>query len=133
MRSADARFTCSASTANEPSKVTPGELIAQRHGAVCRATVDGAVWITQLRQHDTPTQRYFKLPATLALELADVDPEVPEVGVPLDARLPADHTYREIAYEEHAGVGYLRFDFYRHRDLRRDARKLRSGRHLREQ
>ena len=111
----------------------PGELIAKRHGAVCRATVDGAVWITQLRQHNTPTQRYFKLPATLALELADVNPEVPEVGVPLDARLPADQTYREIAYEEHAGVGYLRFDFYRHRDLRRDARKLRSGRHLREQ
>ena len=27
-------------------------------------------------------------------------------------RLPADETYREIAYEEHAGVGYLRFDFY---------------------
>ena len=52
----------------------PGELIAQRHGAVCRATVDGAVWITQLKQHDTPTQRYFKLPATLALELAGVEP-----------------------------------------------------------
>jgi putative two-component system hydrogenase maturation factor HypX/HoxX len=52
------------------------------------------------------------LPATLALELAGVDLDVPEVCVPLDARLPADHTYREIAYHEHAGVGYLRFDFY---------------------
>ena len=29
-----------------------------------------------------------------------------------DAPLPADHTFREIAYEEHAGVGYLHFDFY---------------------
>ena len=90
----------------------PGELIAQRHGAVCRATVDAAVWITQLKQHDTPTQRYFKLPATLALELAGLELEVPEIGVPVDARLPADDTYREIAYEEHAAVGYLRFDFY---------------------
>ena len=27
----------------------PGELVAQRHGAVCRATVDGAVWITHLK------------------------------------------------------------------------------------
>ena len=90
----------------------PGELIAQRNGAVCRATVDGAVWITQLKQHDTPSRRYFKLPATRALELAGVDPEVPEIGVALDARIPAEHTYREIAYEEHAGVGYLRFDFY---------------------
>lgn len=90
----------------------PGELIARRHGAVCRATVDGAVWITHLKQHDTPTQRYFKLPATLALELAGVEPDVAEVGVPLDARLPVHHTHREISYEEHAGVGYLRFDFY---------------------
>jgi putative two-component system protein, hydrogenase maturation factor HypX/HoxX len=93
-------------------KGRPGELIAQRNGAVCRATVDGAVWITQLRQHDTASQRYFKLPAALALELAGVEPELSEIGVALDARIPAEHTYREIAYEEHAGVGYLRFDFY---------------------
>ena len=90
----------------------PGELVAQRHGAVCRATVDGAVWITQLKQHDTPTERYFKLPATLALELAGLELDLPEVGVRLGDRLPADHTFREIDYEEHAGVGYLRFDFY---------------------
>lgn len=90
----------------------PGELIARRDGAVCRATVDAAVWITQLKQHDTPAHRYFKLPATLALERAGVDPDVPEVGVALDARMPADHTYREIGYEEHAGVGYLHFEFY---------------------
>ena len=90
----------------------PGELIARRDSAVCRATIDGAVWITQLKQHDTPTQRYFKLPATLALELAGVELDVPELGVALDARISADRTYREIGYEEHAGVGYLRFDFY---------------------
>jgi putative two-component system hydrogenase maturation factor HypX/HoxX len=89
----------------------PGELIARRDSAVCRATVDGAVWLTQLKQHDTPTQRYFKLPATLALELAGVGPDVPAVDVPLDARL-AEHTYREIGYEEHAGIGYLHFEFY---------------------
>ena len=28
----------------------PGELLAQRHGAICRATVDGAVWITHLKR-----------------------------------------------------------------------------------
>ena len=70
------------------------------------------MWITQLKQRDTPTRRYFKLPATLALELAGIEPAMPETGGPLDARLPADHTYREIAYEEHAGVGYLHFNFY---------------------
>jgi hypothetical protein len=28
----------------------PGEIIAQRHGTICRATADGAVWITHLKQ-----------------------------------------------------------------------------------
>ena len=30
----------------------PGKVIAQRHGAVCMATVDGAVWITHLKRAD---------------------------------------------------------------------------------
>ncbi len=32
----------------------PGEIIAQRHGAICRATVDGAVWVTHLRRSGPP-------------------------------------------------------------------------------
>jgi putative two-component system protein, hydrogenase maturation factor HypX/HoxX len=94
---------------------SPGEIIATRSGAICRATVDGAVWITHLKRRDTPAEgRFFKLPATCALALAGVTPEVPEIAVEpaLHTRLPAGHTYREIVYEEHAGVGYLRFDFY---------------------
>ena len=90
----------------------PGDLIAQRHGAVCRATVDGAVWITHLRRRDTPNQRYFKLPATHALGLAAIEPEVPQVDVSLDAGVSNDDTYREIAYQQEGGVGYLRFEFY---------------------
>ncbi len=90
----------------------PGELIGQRNGAICRATVDGAVWITHLKRQVTPAQRSFKLPATHALALAGIDVRVPEVEIALDAQVPDDHTYREIAYEEHAGVGYLRFAFY---------------------
>jgi putative two-component system hydrogenase maturation factor HypX/HoxX len=81
----------------------PGELIAQRDDAICRATVDGAVWITHLKRPDG-----FKLPATLALQLAAHEPELPDVPVPVEA--PRD-VWREIAYEEHAGVGYLHFDF----------------------
>jgi putative two-component system protein, hydrogenase maturation factor HypX/HoxX len=91
---------------------SPGEIVAQRNGAVCRATADGAVWITHLRQRDTPTQCYFKLPATLALELAGIELTAPVIDAAPDARLPAGDTYREITYEAHAGVGYLRFDFY---------------------
>jgi putative two-component system protein, hydrogenase maturation factor HypX/HoxX len=90
----------------------PGELIAQRGGAICRATVDGAVWITHLKRPDAQGEAFLKLPATTALALAGHAPEIPEIPVPVHAPVPADHTYREIAYEEHDGVGYLRFDFY---------------------
>ena len=108
-------------------KGRPGELIAQRSGAVCRATVDGAVWVTHLRQCDTATRRYFKLPATRALELAGVEPGVPEIEVPLDAGLGVDETYREITYEEHARVGYLRFDFYNGAMSSEQCRRLREA------
>jgi len=80
----------------------PGEIIATRHGAICRATVDGAVWITHIKR---PGE--FKLPATHVLAV-----DAPEVGVPLHAPIPDGHTWREIAYTEARGVGYLRFDFY---------------------
>jgi putative two-component system protein, hydrogenase maturation factor HypX/HoxX len=89
-----------------------GEIIAQRTGAICRATVDGAVWITHLKRRDTPTEAFFKLPATRALALARPEFDAPEIPVPIDAPLPAQHTFRDIAYDEHAGVGYLHFDFY---------------------
>ena len=73
----------------------PGELLAQRHGAICRATVDGAVWITHLKAPGS-----FKLPAVRALLLAGHELGVPELPAPLHAPLRAGHTFREIAYEE---------------------------------
>ena len=87
-----------------------GEIIARRTGALCRATVDGAVWITHLKRQDTAAERHFKLPAADALALAGIDPGAPEV--PIAPSLPANDTYREIAYTESGGVGYLRFEFY---------------------
>ena len=90
----------------------PGEIVAQRNGAICRATVDGGVWITHLRRADTPTERFLKLPATRALHLAGVELEAPEISVALDARWRVEQTYREIVYQQLGGVGYLYFDFY---------------------
>ena len=92
----------------------PREIVARRTGAICRATIDGAVWITHLRQADSGDGQapHFKLPAARALELAGVAVEAPEVAVAARASLPPDHTYREISYEERGEVGYLRFDFY---------------------
>jgi putative two-component system protein, hydrogenase maturation factor HypX/HoxX len=92
----------------------PGEIVGRRTGAICRATVDGAVWITHLRQADAGDEgeSHIKLPAMRALELAGVSVDAPEVAAARRGSLPADHTYREISYEERGEVGYLRFDFY---------------------
>lgn len=84
-----------------------GELLARRDGAVCRATRDGAVWITHLE----PLQGEFrfKLPAVDALgETAARLPEDP-VGILPE---PGRSTLQEIRYEERDDVGYLYFDFY---------------------
>jgi putative two-component system hydrogenase maturation factor HypX/HoxX len=78
----------------------PGALIGRRHGAICRATRDGAIWIGQL-QPSEDAQRSFKRPAELALgALADDLPRLDE------------DPGGEIRYEERGVVGRLHFDFY---------------------
>jgi putative two-component system hydrogenase maturation factor HypX/HoxX len=94
-----------------------GEIVATRDGAICRATVDGAVWITHLKRPG-----HFKLPATRALELAGHALDVPEIPAPATGE-----TFREIAYEEHAGVGYLQFDFYNGAMSVAQCRRLRAA------
>lgn len=90
-------------------KGSPGEIIAQRNGAICRAAVDGAVWISHLKRKKQGSQSFFKLPATMVL--GDRLKNVPESSLPL--KVPADRrTYKEIWYEEKNNVGYLHFDFY---------------------
>jgi putative two-component system hydrogenase maturation factor HypX/HoxX len=87
----------------------PGTILARRDGAICRATVDGAVWIPQLRRRPAPGgPGTFKLPATLALH-GELD-GVPEVPAPLTPP-PGRRTYRQISYRESCGVGYLEFSF----------------------
>jgi putative two-component system hydrogenase maturation factor HypX/HoxX len=100
----------------------PGEILAKRQDAICRATINGAVWISHLRKKDTSTEKFFKLPATMVLgdALKDV-PELPlEVlytGTSTKAFFDAiytgaTNTYDEIWYHEENDVGYLAFDFY---------------------
>jgi putative two-component system hydrogenase maturation factor HypX/HoxX len=85
----------------------PGELIARRHDAICRATLDGAVWIGQLQPVEGPPHS-FKRPAVLALgALADDLPR--SEG---DSNDTSGFARGEIRYEESGAVGYLHFDFY---------------------
>jgi putative two-component system hydrogenase maturation factor HypX/HoxX len=105
----------------------PGDIIATRNGAICRATVDGAVWVTHLKRNDPTARAPYKLPATRALELAGIVPDAPEIPVALHAPIPPGHTYREISYEEKAGVGYLNFDFYNGAMSSEQCRRLREA------
>ncbi len=88
----------------------PGELIARRHGAICRAAVDGSVWISHLRRKDTKSeQRHFKLPAVMAL--GERVERLPHAPLPVLASRDAS-THQEIWYTENKAIGYLHFDFY---------------------
>lgn len=86
----------------------PGTIIAKRNNAICRATVDGAVWIGHLK-HKNDTEQTFKLAATMVLKnhLDDV-PEIP--SDPFAVKL--GETYRDIWFEQKNDVGYLHFVFY---------------------
>jgi putative two-component system protein, hydrogenase maturation factor HypX/HoxX len=87
-----------------------GEIIARRHGAICRATRDGAVWIGHLRRQKSPDgQVFFKLPAEQVL--GRVLASVPEVLLDPFAR-PEAPTLQDIRYRERGAVGVVSWDFY---------------------
>lgn len=82
-----------------------GALLAQRDGAVCLASGDGAVWLSHLR-----VKGGIKLPAAQVLGSARLA-AVSERPLPAFAD-PSAGGYREIRYREEGAVGYLHFDFY---------------------
>ncbi len=87
----------------------PGELLATRNGAVCRATRDGAVWIPELRpRRGSGDPAPFRRPATCVLgERAAALPEVP---APLELP-PQRRTWADIRYRQDGDVGFLTFGF----------------------
>jgi len=92
------------------SEASPGEILAVRHGAICRRTADGAVWITHLKRKGGANE-YFKLPATMALPPERFD------GVPISSVMTLSdgngrRTFKEIHYVERNDVGYLFWEFY---------------------
>ncbi|MFD8145672.1 enoyl-CoA hydratase-related protein [Streptomyces sp. NPDC059708] len=87
----------------------PGDLLATRSGAVCRATRDGAVWIPELRaRHEPGSPPAPRLPAVLAL--GDRLPPLPEHPAPLHTASP-HRTWSDIAYREEGQAGFLSFSF----------------------
>jgi putative two-component system hydrogenase maturation factor HypX/HoxX len=85
----------------------PGELLATRAGAVCRATRDGAVWIPELRpRKNSGDPAPFKRPAASVLGPT----ELPEVPAPLELP-PERRTWTDIRYRQRGDVGFVTFSF----------------------
>ncbi|MGH8509197.1 MAG: hydrogenase maturation protein [Gammaproteobacteria bacterium] len=89
-------------------KGAPSEILARRNGAICRGTINGAIWITHLKAKDHGPFAGIKLPAMQVLsEFLNPPAAMLSIGAPMDF-----HTFREIRYIEKDQVGYLYFDFY---------------------
>ena len=79
-----------------------GTILARRAGAICRATTDGAIWITHLKRADDA--HALKLPSAMVLGEAAAD----VAEAPLAAHEVVDYpTWRPIRYEEAGLVGFL--------------------------
>ncbi|KUM73355.1 enoyl-CoA hydratase-related protein [Streptomyces curacoi] len=91
----------------------PGELLATRAGAICRATVDGAVWIPELRPRKASGDPApFRRPAASVLASLPQSAQLrlPEVAAPLELS-PGRRTWTDIRYRQHGDVGFLAFSF----------------------
>jgi putative two-component system hydrogenase maturation factor HypX/HoxX len=103
----------------------PGELLATRSGALCRATRDGAVWIPELRpRKSSGDPAPFRRPAASVLARFPAPPDsgpgmpgsndrpywLPEIAVPLELP-PGRTTWADIRYRQRGAVGFLSFSF----------------------
>ncbi len=114
--------------ARHPEAV-PARSIAQRDGAICRATIDGAVWITHLSAARTATRRgsscrprWRWVPPLAGVPEAPLAPEV-VVDYP---------TWRPIRYEEARRGRLPAFPVLQRRDGQRALRALRAAFALRD-
>jgi putative two-component system hydrogenase maturation factor HypX/HoxX len=98
----------------------PGDIIATANHAVCRATVDGAVWIGHLKP-ELPDGAWVKLPATMALKDLLFKPAKglqgflakPIKAIEIDYSLPGKQLpCQEVWYELNGEVAYLYFPFH---------------------
>ena len=85
-------------------KGKPKEILAKRDGAICIGTLDGAVWISHLKE-----EKGFKLPSTYILK--DRIKGIKEHRIPLFLE-DSKNTFHEIYVEKKDDIAYLHFDFH---------------------
>ena len=82
----------------------PGTVIAKQYGAIAIATIDGAIWVSHLRERPTEdTPRTLKLPATIVLkqQLAE-----------LSLSCPGTQGHKEVWHHVQGDIAYLYFNFH---------------------
>ncbi len=82
----------------------PKEILAKRDGAICLATIDGALWITHLKEFNR-----FKLPSTYVLK--ERLKGIKEQRIPLIFD-KSYKTFYEISCDIENEVAYLHFNFH---------------------
>ncbi len=82
----------------------PKEILAKRDGAICLGTIDGAVWVSHLREAGK-----FKLPATYVLK--EKLQGIKEDRLPLVFDKSYD-TFYEVSVRRRDNVAYLYFNFH---------------------
>ncbi|MDD2660885.1 MAG: enoyl-CoA hydratase-related protein [Methylococcales bacterium] len=112
--------------AHKESRLTgkPGEIIATANHAVCRATVDGAIWVGHLKPKLESGVKGIKLPAKFVLK--DLMPEaVPATSalkgllaktikhIEIDYAKPGrELPCQEVWYEQEGDAAYINFPFH---------------------
>ena len=98
----------------------PGEIIATANQAICRATLDGAIWIGHLKP-SLPDKSGIKLPATLALKDLLPNPQTGFQGLLSKSikNIEINYTFpgrqlpcQEVWYELDKEAAYIHFHFH---------------------
>ncbi|HMW47501.1 MAG TPA: enoyl-CoA hydratase-related protein [Cellvibrionaceae bacterium] len=85
----------------------PGDIIAIKHGAVCKATVDGAIWIRQAKTKAIAGLAPIKLPAEYLAKHIFSSHKISALNTAGQQGI-----YKDIWVEHQGTVAYVYFDFY---------------------
>ncbi|CAG8444666.1 27272_t:CDS:2 [Dentiscutata erythropus] len=96
---------------NKDLTVYPGKILAKRDDAICIATKDSALWVSQLHSLKSKINLYpFKLPAII--QLGELSNNIPEINNKQILTIPTADNFQEISFELFGSYGILHFDFY---------------------
>ena len=85
----------------------PGDIVGHRDGAICRATIDGSVWIRQLKMAQQDERKFFKLSS-----MQVITQQFPNAENFSNVNVINSRIQNDIKIEIQNAVAYVTFDFY---------------------